>query len=119
MSCKQQRLRCPFCAEEFGLCKDELCRFVLQIGWVAVFSEDPFHHDFDLRAGAFAQRPVDRDALADLGDQFGRDHLQLVVAHHLHGAVVGGERVVERDFVVGQAEIVAALGRRRSFPWRA
>ena len=81
-----------------------------------MFVEDAFHHDFDLGAGAFAERPVDRHAFAHLGDKFGGDHFELVVAHRLHGAVVGGERVVEGDFVVVQAEIDAALGRRRPFP---
>ena len=53
--------------------KDELRRFVLEIGWVAVFSENAFHQDFDLGAGAFAKRPVDRDAFSDSGDEFSRD----------------------------------------------
>jgi hypothetical protein len=36
-------LRCPFGAEEFGLLEDKFRRFVLEIGWVAVFSEDAFN----------------------------------------------------------------------------
>ena len=89
--------------------QDELGCFVLQIGWVAVFSEDAFNQNFDFGAGAFAERPVDGDAFADLGDKFGRDHFEVVFAHDLEGAVVCGERVVERDFVVVQSEIDAAL----------
>ena len=109
----------PFGAEKFGLLQDELCCFVLQVGWVAVFSEDALYHDFDFGAGAFAQGPVDGHALADLGDKFGGDDFELVVAHRFDGAVVGGERIVEGDFVVVQAEIDAALGWRRSSPSRA
>ena len=59
------------------MCKDELCRFVLQIGRVAVFSENAFNQNFDLRAGAFAKRPVDGDAFANLGDlDYGRSSMQ-------------------------------------------
>ena len=63
----------PFCAEEFCLCKDELCRFVLQVGWVAVFSQDTFNQNFDLRPSAFAKRPVNGYAFADLGDELSGD----------------------------------------------
>ena len=55
--------RGPFCAEEFCLRKDEFCRLVLQVRWVAVFSKNAFNQNFDLRPSAFAKRPVDGDAL--------------------------------------------------------
>ena len=48
--------------------------------------------------------------LPDLGDQFGGDDFELVVAHRLHGAFVGGEGIVKGDLVVGQAEVFAAFG---------
>jgi hypothetical protein len=43
---------------------------------------------------------------------------QLGVAHGLHGAVIGGERVVERDLVLGQAQVFAAPWPRLGL-WRA
>ena len=75
-----------------------------------MFVEDAFHHHFDFGAGAFAEGPVDGDALLYLGDQLGGDDLELRVTHGLHGAVVGGEGVVEGDLVIGQAHVLAALG---------
>ena len=65
--------------------------------------------------------PVDRDALADLGDEFGGDDCEFVAAHRFDGAVVRCERIVEGDLespavspnplrVVVQSEIDAALG---------
>jgi hypothetical protein len=82
---------------------------VLEVGGVAVLVEDALHHHADLGLGALAEGPVDRYALADLGDQLGGDQLELGVAHRLDGGVVGGEGVVEGDLVVGQAELFAAL----------
>ena len=61
--------------------QDELCCFVLQIGWVAVFAENAFNQNFDLRASAFAKRPVDGDAFAYPGNKFCRDHFEIVFAH--------------------------------------
>jgi hypothetical protein len=58
------------------LCKDELCRFVLQVGWVAVFAKNSFDQNFDLGAGSFAKRPVDGDAFA--GNKFRRDYFEVV-----------------------------------------
>ena len=45
-----------------------------------------------------------------VGDEFGGDDFEFVVAHCLDGALVHGERAVEADFVFVQAEVFAALG---------
>ncbi len=62
------------------------------------------------RPRPFAERPINGHALAHLGDEFGGDDLELVVAYGFHGGFVGGERIVKGDLVVGQAEVFAALG---------
>jgi len=67
----------PLRTEQFGLHEYRLHRFLLQIRRVAVFVQNPLHHHLDPGAGAFAQRPVDGHALADLGDEFGGNDLQL------------------------------------------
>ena len=51
---------------------------------------NPFNQNFDLRTGAFTQCPVDGDALANLGDEFGGTDLEVVFAHDFQGAVVLG-----------------------------
>jgi hypothetical protein len=65
----------PLGAEEFGLGEDGFDGFLLKIGWVAVFVEDAFDHDFDLGAGALAEGPVDGDAFLHLSDELGGDDL--------------------------------------------
>ncbi len=84
----EANLRCPFCTEELGLLKDKFGCFVLQIGWVAMFSQDTLHEYFDFRSGAFAECPVDGYAFADLRHEFGGDYFQVVFAHDLQRAVV-------------------------------
>ena len=42
-------------------------------------------------------------------NQFCRDHFEVIFAHDLQSAVVGGERIIKRHFVIVQAEIDAAL----------
>ena len=44
-------------AQDFGLFQDELGRFVLEVGWVAVFLEGAADHDADLGAGGFSAAP--------------------------------------------------------------
>ncbi len=44
-----------------------------------------------------------------MGDEFDGDHAKLFVAHRLHRTRVVRERILERDFLVVQAEINAAL----------
>ena len=68
-----------------------------------------FTQNFDFCAGAFAKRPVDGDAFADLGDEFGRDDFEIIFAHDVDGAVVGGECIVKSYFVVVQSQIDAPL----------
>ena len=58
-----------------------------------MFVQDAFHHDFDSGARAFPQRPIDGHALLHLRDQLRRDELEIVIAHRLLGAVVGGKRL--------------------------
>ena len=89
-----------------------------------MLSEDALHQDFDFSAGAWkarpllrsrcgAEGPINSDALADLSNHFGGDDFDLIFAHRFDGAVVRGERFVERCFVVVvvQCGIDAALGR--------
>ena len=100
----------PSRRQQLRLHQHRLHRLFLQVRWVAVFVEDAFDHHADFCAGAFAQGPVDGDAFADLSDEFGGDDFEFVVAHGLYGGFIGGEGVVEGDFVVGQAEVCAAFG---------
>jgi len=72
-------------------------------------SKNSFHENLNLRASAFAKRPADGDAFADFCDKFCRDHFEVVFAHDLQRAVVGGERIIKRHFVIVQAEIDTAL----------
>ena len=74
-----------------------------------MFPKNAFNQDFDFGASAFAKRPVDGDAFAYPGNKFRRDHFEIVFAHHLDGAVVRSERIVEGDFVVVQTKIDATL----------
>ena len=41
-----------------------------------------FNQNFDLRASAFAQRPVDGNAFAYAGNKFCRDHFEVVVGRN-------------------------------------
>ena len=60
--------------------EDGLDGQVLKVGRIAVFVQDPLHDDPDLGPGTFAEGPVDRGTLADLGDEFGCDDPELVIA---------------------------------------
>jgi len=55
-------------AEKLCLLQHKFRCFVLQIGRVTVFSNGSLNQNFNLRASAFAKRPVDHDALADLSN---------------------------------------------------
>ena len=59
--------------------EDKRRRLVLQIRRVAVFPEDAFNQNFDLRPSAFAKRPVDGDAFAYPGSKFCRDHFEVAL----------------------------------------
>lgn len=108
--CPAKKSRGPVGTQDFGLFQHELGGFVLEVWRVAVFFHDAADHDSDLGAGGFENGPVDRCVLSHAGDAFGGDDFEFVVAHCFHGAFVHGERVVEADFVVDQAQIFAALG---------
>ena len=84
--------------------------FFLQVGWVAPLVQDAFDDHPDLCAGTLSERPVDRHAFSDHLDQFGGDEFQFVVAHRLDGGFIGGQSVVERNFVIGKAQFFAAFG---------
>lgn len=71
----------PIGAQQFRLLEDRPHGFVLQIGGIAVLVQDAFYHHADFRSGTFPESPVDGHALPNLGDEFGGDHLELVVAH--------------------------------------
>ena len=90
--------------------KYKLSGFSLQIGWVAVFFLNAANHHTNLGTRGFTNGPINRDTLSDVGDQFGGDHFQFVAAHRLHGTVVHGQRVVETDLVLVQAQLLAAFG---------
>lgn len=71
--------------------------------------EDAFYDDPDFRTRAFAQRPVNGHALAHLRDQLRRDDFEFVIAHGFHRALIRGQGIVEGDFIISQAEVLAAL----------
>lgn len=94
---KACQLSHPLSTKQLRLHQHRLHRLFLQVRRVAVFVQDALHHDANLRAGAFPQGPVDGHTLARLGDEFGGDDFEFVVAHGLHGGFVGGEGIVEGD----------------------
>jgi len=61
----------PFRTQQFRLRERRLERVFLQIRRVAVFIENAPYHHTNFVSCAFAQRPVDADAFAHLGDEFG------------------------------------------------
>ena len=76
-----------------------------------MLSEDALHQAAEVRADVFADGPVDLHVLPDGLDQFAGDVAQRLVAEDLHGAVVRLERVVEGEFVFGEAQLLASGGR--------
>lgn len=81
-------LYCPVRAQHLGLHQHRLHRLLLQVGRITVFVQDALHHHANLSTGAFAQRPVNRHTLANLGDQLSGDYFEFVVAHRLDGRFV-------------------------------
>ena len=55
------------------------------------------HHPPQIGAGTLAQSPVNADVVADGLNKFPRDHLQLIVAQHLHGAAVGRQSALKAN----------------------
>lgn len=56
------------------------------------------------------RRPIDRHTAAHSRDEFSGDNLEFGNAHDLDCGLIRGERVVESDFIVGQAEVNATFG---------
>jgi hypothetical protein len=75
---------------------------------VAVLAEDALDEHAQLRTDVVANRPVDRDVLANRLDELPRDRAQRVVTEDLDRAVVGFQRVVERELIVGESELLAS-----------
>ena len=75
-----------------------------------MFVQDALHRHLDFGARAFAEGPVDGHALLYLGDEFGGDEFQFVVAHRGHGGIIRGESVVEGLLVIRQAHLFAGFG---------
>ena len=74
-----------------------------------MLSQYALNEDLDFGAGAFTKGPIDSYAFANVRDQLCRDDFEIIFAHHLDGAVVCGERIIKRHFVIVKAEIGAAL----------
>src|SRR5436853_627956 len=68
-NCRQS----PFVAEKLGLFEDGLGGDFLLVRWIAVLAEDPLDQDAQLGADVFADRPVDRDVLANVFHEFAGD----------------------------------------------
>jgi len=66
----------PFRTKQSGLLQNRLRCLFLLVWRIAVFAENPANEAADRRLGGFAKRPVNRHALADVGNQFPRDILQ-------------------------------------------
>ena len=79
------------------------------------------HHRPHAGPDGFLDLPVDRHALPDLHSKFPGDVAQRLVAEHLHGALVVGQSIVKRQFIIRQLEPVAAFagyGSLRDLPDR-
>ncbi len=76
----------------------------LLVGRVAVLAEAALHEDAEVGPDVLADGPVDGDVGLDGGHQLAGDVAQRLVAEHGHGGVVGLERVVEGQLVLGQAQ---------------
>jgi hypothetical protein len=67
--------------------------------------------DADLGLGGFAERPINRHALADVRNQFPRDVFQRRFAENFYGAVVHFQRVIESNLVMTQAQVLGNASR--------
>ena len=76
-----------------------------------MLSQNTFHHDANLCSSILSFRPVDGDTPFDGVDQLLSDPLQFLITQDLHGAFVGSQSVIERDFVVCQPEGFSAFPR--------
>ena len=94
--------RRPLLAQRLRLLQHQLDSLCPEVGWVTVFIEDAADHDAGFGSGAFSQRPVDAEALGDVGDQFGGDDLWFIDSHGQCGASVNSRGDMEADFAVAQ-----------------
>ena len=99
----------PSCTQKLRLSEHGPAGLSLKVRRVTKPVQDAFDDHPNSRSHPLAQGPVNGDALSHLGDQFGGDHLELVVAHGLHGTVVGRQRVVEGHFLIVQIQLYTAL----------
>lgn len=76
-------------------CSSTVSTARLQVGG-AVLVEDALDQVAQVGLYAFLERPVDAGILTHDIDQLADNEAQLLVAHHLYGAVAGPERVVKR-----------------------
>jgi len=91
-----------------GLFQDCLRRLLLSVGRVPVLAQDALDEHAELGAHVFTHRPVDGHVGTDGCSELASDAAQRVVAQHLHSAVVGLQRVVERELVIAEAHRLAA-----------
>ena len=109
---QRARSRRPICRQRLGLLQDVLHRGVLQVGRIAVFAEQSLHQHPHPGARRLPVHPVDRDVALDARHKLVCNDPQRGFAHDLSRALVLGERVVERDFFVGEPRLLAARPRR-------
>jgi len=76
-----------------------LDRSVLEVGRVAVFSQNPFHQDTQPRPRRLSVHPIDGKVAPQADKKLVRDDAQVLVAHDLNSALVLRESVVECDLV--------------------
>ena len=98
----------PVLAQDLRLFENEFCCPLLHVGWVAELAQHPFYQDSNLRTGVFADLPIDGDVLLDPFNEFLSEEPQLLVAHHVAGALVVGKRVIEGDLFVIQSQILTS-----------
>jgi hypothetical protein len=70
----------------------------------------PLYQNPHPRPSGLAVHPVHRNVALDALDQFSGDYPQGRFAHHLPGALVFGQCVVERDFFIRQPRLLTAPG---------
>jgi hypothetical protein len=68
-------------------------------------SEDAFHEHAELRANVLADCPVGRNVFPDGPDQLSGDHPEVLIAQHLHGAIVRLQRIVEGELLFIEAQL--------------
>ena len=88
--------------------QDGLNGSVLEIGRVAVLAQDALDQNPHPCARRFAVLPVHGGVALQPVQQLKGDDAKLVVPHHLDRALVLGEGVVERDFLLAEPFLLAS-----------